>query len=207
MLVEPERLSPKERYKLLIGSVLPRPIAWVSSMSAGGALNLAPFSFFTVASTEPMTLLFCPQRPMEGGEAKDTLRNIEAVPEFVVNLTNEETAEAMNLSATPLPHGRSEFEWAGLTPAASRQITVPRVAEAPIAFECRLQQVVTISDGPGGGAVVFGLVVAVHVRDDLYRDGYIDLERYRPIGRLAGAGYTRVTESFEMVRVPLPEPD
>jgi flavin reductase (DIM6/NTAB) family NADH-FMN oxidoreductase RutF len=124
------------------------------------------------------------------------------VPEFVINLTNEETMQAMNLSATELPYGRSEFEWAGVTPAPSQTIRVPRVAEAPIAFECTLRQIVVISEGPGGGAAVFGEVQCIHIRDDLYQGGRVVLEALRPIGRLAGAGYTRVTDTFEMPRVP-----
>ncbi len=206
MILDPNKLPQKDRYKLLIGTILPRPIAWVSTMSREGKLNLAPFSYFTVASTEPMTLLFCPQVPSDSGRAKDTLRNIEQVPEFVINLTNEETAEAMNLTATTLPYGQSEFEWAGVTAVASETIRVPRVAEAPVAFECRLQQVVHVSQQPGGGAVVLGEVQRIHLRDDLYVDGYVLLEAFKPIGRLAGAGYTRVTDTFDLHRVPPPAP-
>lgn len=205
MILNPEELSHQDCYKLLIGSVLPRPIAWVSSMDLAGNLNVAPFSYFTIASNRPMTLLFSIGPVAEGDGKKDTLRNIQAVPEFVINLTNEETAEAMNRTATALPSEQSEFEWAGLTPADSEVIRVPRVAQSPIAFECRLRQIVTISDEPGGGSVVFGDVVRIHVRDDLYSSGRIDLQRLRPIGRLAGAGYTRVTDIFEMERIPPPQ--
>ena len=205
MIIKPDEIARKDRYKLLIGTVLPRPIAWVSTASPDGKLNLAPFSYFTVAATRPMTLVFCPQIPASG-EKKDTLRNVEAVPEFVVNITNEETAEAMNLSATTLRYGESEFEWASLTPAPSEVIRVPRVAEAPVAYECTLQRIVYVGDGgPGSGAAVFGEVQCIHVRDDVYVDGYVRLDVLRPIGRLAGAGYTRVSDIFEMERVPPPE--
>lgn len=200
MIVKPSDIAPKDRYKLLIGSVLPRPIAWVSSMDPTGNLNLAPFSYFTVGARSPMTLIFCPQVPGKAGAKKDTLRNIESVPEFVVNITNEETAEKMNLTATVLPPGMSEFEWVGLNPEPSLTINVPRVAEAPISFECRLQQIVTINDGPGGGAAVFGEVSCIHIRDDIYDNGYIDLQALKPIGRLAGSSYTRMTDTFEMER-------
>ena len=148
MIINPTEISAKDRYKLVIGTILPRPIAWVSTMSKAGELNLAPFSYFTVASTNPLTLLFCPQNSRDNLK-KDTLRNVYEVPEFVINLTNEETAEAMNCTATTLPHGYSEFEYAGLTPVASQTISVPRVAEAPVAFECKLQQVVTVSETQG----------------------------------------------------------
>ena len=203
MIIQPNEISSKERYKLTIGTVLPRPIAWVSTISEEGKLNLAPFSYFTVASVSPLTLLFCPQNPRDGVK-KHTQQNIEAVPEFVINLTNEETAEAMNLSATDLPLGDSEFEFAGVTPATSETISVPRVAEAPVAFECKLQQLISISERAGGGTVIFGEVTCIHIRDEIYVDGYVQLEQFKPIGRLAGSSYTRVTDLFDIQRVSAP---
>jgi flavin reductase (DIM6/NTAB) family NADH-FMN oxidoreductase RutF len=205
MIILPTQLSQGEAYKLLIGSVLPRPIAWVSSMDSAGNLNLAPFSFFTVVASVPMTLLFCPQISPITFQKKDTWRNLEQVPEFVVNITNEDTMRQMNLSASELPYGQSEFEWAGVTPAPSQAIRVPRVAEAPISFECKLQRIVVVSDAPGGGAAVFGEVQCIHMRDDLYANGRVNLEALRPIGRLAGALYTRVTDIFAMARIPAPD--
>jgi flavin reductase (DIM6/NTAB) family NADH-FMN oxidoreductase RutF len=202
LIIHPDDLNNQGRYKLVIGSVLPRPIAWVSSMDAAGRLNLAPFSYFTAVCPTPMTLVFCPGVHADGRK-KDTWANIETVPEFVINVTNEETAEQMNLCATLLPAGRSEFDWAGVTPAPSETIRVPRVAEAPIAFECVLDRIVTISDQPGGGAAVFGRVTCVHVRDELLDDGRILTDVLRPIGRLAGDAYTRVTDVFHMKRVPM----
>jgi flavin reductase (DIM6/NTAB) family NADH-FMN oxidoreductase RutF len=157
-----------------------------------------------VAGTDPVTLLFCTSIPVTTSNKKDTLLNIEDVPEFVVNITNAETAEAMNLTATVLPREQSEFEWAGLTPAPSRTIQVPRVAEAPISFECKLQRIVMVNDQPGGGAVVFGEVQSIHIRDDVYNDGAFDLEAFKPIGRLGGIDYVRVTSTFQMKRVPPP---
>ena len=204
MIIDPANLENKDRYKLMIGSIVPRPIAWVSTMGPDGVLNLAPFSYFTAVCPQPMTLLFCPGVHGHSGAKKDTWRNIEYLPEFVINITNEETANNMNRSATVLPYGRSEFEWSGVTPAPSQTISVPRVAEAPIAFECKLQQIVTVSDQPGGGAAVFGEVQCIHVRDDIYQDGYVVIEALKPIGRLAGMGYTRVTDLFEMHRLPPP---
>ena len=135
MILKPDEIRTKDVYKFSIGAVLPRPIAWVSTMDTAGNFNLAPYSFFTVASNNPFTLLFCPQDPTPG-VSKDTLVNVEAVPEFVINITNEATVDAMSASAARLPHGESEFEYANVTPAASETIAVPRVAEAPAAFEC-----------------------------------------------------------------------
>ncbi len=199
MIINPDDLDNRGRYKLVIGSILPRPIAWVSTMDEAGRLNLAPFSYFTAVCPTPMTLVFCPGVHPDG-RVKDTWRNIEGVPEFVVNITNEATAAQMNRCATLLPPGQSEFEWAGVTPAPSETIRVPRVAEAPIAFECVLDRIVVISDQPGGGAAIFGRVTCVHVRDDIYDNGRIDLEALRPIGRLAGDSYTRTSDVFHMQR-------
>lgn len=205
MLIDIHTIPERDRYKLLIGAVVPRPIAWVSTMDPAGHLNVAPFSFFYAVCSNPMTLLFCVGVTDTADGKKDTLRNIEAVPEFVINCTDEANAEAMNLTATPLPPTHSEFAWAGLTPAPSKMIRVPRVAEAPIAFECTLQRIVTISEQPGGAAVIFGEVQCVHVRDDLYANGRILLEAYQPIGRIGGDGYVRVTNTFEMARIPAPK--
>lgn len=205
MIFHPDDLANRDRYKLIIGSIVPRPIAWVSTMDPAGNLNLAPFSYFTAVCPTPMTLVFCPGVHAHTGEKKDTWRNIERLPEFVINITNEETAAQMNLSATVLAYGHSEFTWAGVTAVPSETIQVPRVAEAPISFECELQRIVVVSDQPGGGAAIFGTVRCVHVRDDLVDEGRIDISRLQPIGRLAGNAYTRVAEPFIMERVPSPD--
>ncbi|MBP6016812.1 MAG: flavin reductase family protein [Candidatus Promineofilum sp.] len=201
MILHVDEITHHDRYRLVIGSIVPRPIAWVSTMDAAGRLNLAPFSYFNAVCPSPMTLVFCPGVHSDGRK-KDSWRNIEEVPEFVINITNEDTAEPMNLCATLLPTGESEFDWAGVTPTPSETIRVPRVAEAPIAFECVLDRIITISDQPGGGAAIFGRVQCVHVRDDIYDDGRIDTAALRPIGRLAGDAYTRATDIFHMKRVP-----
>lgn len=201
MRLSPADLSDRDRYKLLIGTIVPRPIAWVSTISPDGVPNLAPFSYFTIASTDPMTLLFCPQRQPDGTK-KDTLVNIEATGEFVINLTNEDTAGAMNRSATTLPYGESEFEWAGVTPIPSEMVSVPRVAEAPVAFECLIRQILDVGGGEGGGMVVLGTVQCIHIRDDVMVDGHVQLEQFKPIGRLAGSAYTRMMDIFHLKRVP-----
>lgn len=195
MILKPNNLSTKALYKFSIGTVLPRPIAWVSSMDASGKFNLAPYSFFTVASNNPLTLLFCPQDPAPG-VSKDTLLNIEAVPEFVINITNEATAAAMSASAARLPPGESEFDYAKVTPVASETISVPRVAEAPAAFECVRHDIVRV----GAGAVVMGRVTCIHIDDAFYDNGYVLWDKMGAIGRLAGNYYTRVTDHFEIAR-------
>ncbi len=205
MLITPNSLNNKDRYKLMIGAIVPRPIAWVSTISADGKLNLAPFSYFTAVCPDPMTLLFCPGWSSMRGRNKDTQHNIEQTGEFVINITNEATKEAMNLTATEFGADVDEFAWAGVTPAPSQTIQVPRVAEAPISFECKLQQMVVVKEGPGGGTAVFGEVQAIHVRDDIYENGYILPEKLQPIGRLAGSTYAHINDLFEMHRVPPPK--
>jgi flavin reductase (DIM6/NTAB) family NADH-FMN oxidoreductase RutF len=205
MILNPQDLNVNDRYKLIIGAVVPRPIAWVSTMDRDGRLNLAPFSYFTAVATDPMTLLFCPGWSSARGRMKDTLLNIRQVPEFVINIVNEETREAMNRTATEFEAGINEFEWGGVTPAPSQVVRVPRVAEAPIAFECRLQQIVLVKEGPGGGAAVFGEVQSIYVRDDVIAHGRILPDVLQPIGRLAGSTYAHINDLFEMHRLPPPE--
>jgi len=195
MIFSPFDIPSKDRYKLATGTILPRPIAWVSTLGADGTPNLAPFSFFTVASSDPFTLLFsCGHKP--DGSKKDTWRNAETSGEFVVNLTNQATAEAMNITATTFPHGISEFDAAGLTPAPCQTVAAPRVAESPASFECKLVQIVEV----GGNAVIFGAVQMIHIDEAIYDGNYVNLAALQPIGRLAGSGYCRVTDLFEMVR-------
>lgn len=203
MIIIPTDLEHRARHRLATSAVLPRPIAWVSTMDRAGNLNLAPYSYFTVAASNPLTLLFCPQVSARTGRQKDTFYNVQAVPEFVINLAGEGLAREMNQTAALLPPGQSEFAWAGVTPAASQTISVPRVKEAPVAFECALQQIVTVNDRPGG-AVVLGEVRCIHLQDELYVDGQVQLETFRPIGRLSGSGYVRVTDIFEMPRPGTP---
>lgn len=205
MIIDPASLNDKERYKLMIGAIVPRPIAWVSTMSADGELNLAPFSYFTAVCPHPMTLVFCPGWSSVRNRRKDTQINIEQTGEFVINITDEATKEAMNISATEFEHGIDEFKWAGVTPVPGSVVRVPRVAEAPVAFECKLQQMVIVQEGPGGGTAVFGEVQAIHVRDDILEDGYILPQKLQPIGRLAGSTYAHINDLFEMHRVPPPK--
>ncbi len=201
MDLNPETLPNTSVYKILTGAVLPRPIGWISSLDEDGRPNLAPFSFFNVVCSRPATVVFCPLIRGTDGGMKDTLRNVRATGEFVVNIVTEELAQAMNLTSVEAPPGLNEFEFAGLHPAPSAAIRPPRVAESPIHFECRVRQIVEISDGPGGGSLVIGTVVHLHVDERVLTGGdKIDLTALKPIGRLAGGMYTRVTDLFELER-------
>jgi len=184
--------------------VVPRPIAFVSSMDAAGVHNLAPFSFFTVASANPPIVCFC---PMIRGAAsnslkptKDTLRNIIETREFVVNIVSEEFAKQMNACSAELPPEVDEFLVSGLTPLASEVVRPPRVAESHVQMECRLQQVIHVSTEPLGGSLVLGEVLRFHVSASLLDNFRIDPDKLQAIGRMAGSTYTRTRDRFDMER-------
>jgi flavin reductase (DIM6/NTAB) family NADH-FMN oxidoreductase RutF len=203
MEIDPSTLPWQSIYKIMIGSVLPRPIGWISSLNQQGQANLAPFSFFNAVCPNPPTVLFCPNIRGVDKAVKDTLNNVRATGEFVVNIVTERLAEAMNITSTEFPPEVDEFEAAGLTPAPSVKVGPPRVAESPVHYECKVTQIVEIGDLPGGGAVVIGQVLHLHIDEAvLLGSDKIDLLALQPIGRLAGAGYCRVTDLFEMVRPP-----
>jgi flavin reductase (DIM6/NTAB) family NADH-FMN oxidoreductase RutF len=204
MDLSPEDLAPRDRYKLLIGCIVPRPIALVSTIDAHGRMNLAPFSFFNGVGSDPMTLLFCPANRADGGE-KDTLANCKPIHEggtgeFVVCAAVEPIAREIAAAAEPLPHGTSEFDLTGLAAAPSRVVRPPRVARSPWAFECRTIQVVRTNPGvPAGGNVVIGRVVSVHFDDALVDTRlHVDPDRLRAVGRMGGIGYATTRARYEM---------
>jgi flavin reductase (DIM6/NTAB) family NADH-FMN oxidoreductase RutF len=201
MILDPSELSVKENYKIVIGSVLPRPIALVSSISKSGVLNLAPFSFFTAITSKPPTVCFAPALRGPEGMKKDTLYNIEETGEFVVNVVSEQIAEQMNETAGDFPPEIDEFAHAGFTPEPAQVVSVPRVKESPISMECKLYKVVYIGDpGPGSGALVIGEIVCYHIADELFSDGRIDTGLLKPVGRLAGMEYTTLGKRFTLLR-------
>ncbi|MEZ5064633.1 MAG: flavin reductase family protein [bacterium] len=206
MELDPGALAQPDRYKLLIGGILPRPIAVVSTISPDGRLNVAPYSFFAGVGSAPMTVLFCPANAPDGGE-KDSLRNAKprhegGTGEFVINVATEAIVRPVVATSEPLPYGESEFELANLTPAPSRRVAPPRVAESPIAFECVTRQIVRTNPGvPAGGNVVLGEVVHVFVRDDLIDERHrIDPAALRAVGRLGGLAYSTTRERFDLPR-------
>jgi flavin reductase (DIM6/NTAB) family NADH-FMN oxidoreductase RutF len=198
MQFDPQIVAPQSIYKLLIGCVVPRPIAWVSSLSADAIPNLAPFSFFMAVCNNPPTLAFASGR--REGNTKDTVRNIEYTQDFVVNLVDDALAEQMNLTSGEYPPEVDEFALTGLTAAPGIKVKAPRVAEAPISMECRVVQILPVGRGPH--SLVLGEIVYFHIRDDLYdpNTGRIDMHRLHPVGRLAGQLYTHVHDIFEMKR-------
>lgn len=204
MIVDPATTDYKNVYKVLIGSVVPRPIAFVSTVSPEGVFNLAPFSFFTVASAHPPVLMFNPAlrgNPETPGErCKDTLRNITTARDFVVNVVSEEFAQKMNLCSGDYPPDVDEFQLSGLTPLPSDLVKAPRVAEAHVNMECRLLYTISMSGLVSGGNVVFGEVIRFHVDDALFQNYRIDPDKLRAIGRMGGASYARTLDRFDMIR-------
>jgi flavin reductase (DIM6/NTAB) family NADH-FMN oxidoreductase RutF len=193
-----------QAYKLMIGSIVPRPIAWVSTLSPSGVPNLAPFSFFNGVCSNPPSLLFCPVRRGTDGAKKDTLTNLEANGEFVVNVVTEHNVGLMNQTSAEYPPEVSEFTEAGVTPLPSVLVKPPRVAESPIHFECKLLQVVPVGDGSvGSGCVVIGEIVRFHAHETVYQNGRIDLAALAPVARLAGSAYCPVRDVFELARPTL----
>ncbi len=200
--INPGDIDRRQVYRLMVGSVVPRPIAWVSSMDLDGVLNLAPFSFFNAVADQPPMIVFAPNGPRPGGGAKDTLANIEKTNEFVVNLCSWELREAMNASSANVDPEVDEFKLAGLTAAPSVHVKTPRVKEAPASLECRFVTRLRLpSSNPDiENNMVIGEVVGIHIDDAIIDDGMIDMAAYRPLARLGYMDYTTVDSVFEMLR-------
>jgi len=199
----PDEVAWRSFYKLMAGSILPRPIGWISTVDARGVPNLAPYSFFNAVCPNPPHVLFCPN--VRADNPKDTLANVRATGEFVVNIVTQPTAAAMNATAADFPPDVDEFAAAGLTRLPSEVVKAPRVAESPIHYECRVTQIIDVSDEPGGGSVVIGRVLRLHVAEHvLIGNDKIDLAALEPVGRLAGSSYARINDIFELVRPPRP---
>jgi flavin reductase (DIM6/NTAB) family NADH-FMN oxidoreductase RutF len=200
MEIEVARSQPLDVYRLLISCVTPRPIAWVTSIDAEERVNLAPFSFFNAFGAEPPVVVFGPNRKKDGSK-KDTLANIEATGEFVINGAVAGLAEQMNLSSKELPHGESEIELTGLSLAPSKKVKVPRLAESPLHMECVLRQVIPIGDKQLSANLVIGEIVLFHVDDSLLDpEGRVDPRKVKTIARLGGNYYCHTSDLFEMKR-------
>lgn len=188
--LEPARWEARDVYRLMTSLVIPRPIAWVSSLSGDGRRNLAPHSYFNVVAHDPPHVIF------SSSGVKDTLRNIRETGEFVVNVVSMPLVDAMNLTSADFPPEEDEFQWADLPSAPSSRVRPPRVRDAPAHLECRCIQVVEA----GNGHVVIGEVVHIHVSPGVWRDGGVDPRLLDPVCRLAGNGYARLGECFERPR-------
>jgi flavin reductase (DIM6/NTAB) family NADH-FMN oxidoreductase RutF len=210
MDIKISEISHREIYNIILSSVAPRPIAWVSTLNPSGQPNLAPFSFFNCVSVDPPLLAFAPGlRPPKNadtaqgeaqGVAKDTLRNVRETKEFVVNVVTYDLLDQMNITSGEYDPRVNEFELAKLTPKPSKIVRPPRVGESPVNFECKLYQILDFSTAPTSSSLVLGQIVAVHIDDKHLKDGRIDRDSLDLIGRMGGMQYTRTRDRIELAR-------
>jgi flavin reductase (DIM6/NTAB) family NADH-FMN oxidoreductase RutF len=197
VIVDPGSTAQRDVYKILIGSVVPRPIGFVSSISATGQRNLAPFSFFNAVCGDPPMVFFS----ISNREPrKDTYRNVKATGEFVVNIVSEEIAERMNLTSGDYPYGADEFKIAGLTPVPSDLVRPWRVLESHVNMECRVAHTIDLSDRPAGATMIVGEVIRFHVDDAIVDNYRVDADKLRAVARMGGNEYSRTRERFELIR-------
>ncbi|TGD59681.1 flavin reductase family protein [Flavobacterium humi] len=200
MEFDPQLIDQKATYKLLTGAVIPRPIGWISTVSAEGVPNLAPFSFFNAVGEDPPHVLFSTVRTNNSN--KDTLNNVLATGQFVVNMVVEAIVEQMNTTSQAVSPEVDEFALAGLTPLPSVKVKAPRVKESPIQMECELVHHYTLEDHKHGGAtIIIGRVILFHVDESVLLDDFkINMETYKPVARLAGSNYSKLGEIFSIKR-------
>jgi flavin reductase (DIM6/NTAB) family NADH-FMN oxidoreductase RutF len=190
-----------DNYKFLIGSILPRPIAVISTLNSNGTNNVAPFSFFTAVSAQPMIIAFCPMIRTSTGTMKDTPINILREKEFVVNIVHEDIVQQINQTSQELPYGEDEFILAGLTPIDSTVIKAKRIKESLIHFECLFRDRLNYGDHPGAGQIITGEVVRVHIAEEILENGRIITSKLKPIGRGAGNDWFRCNDVFTLERL------
>ncbi|KAA1183445.1 flavin reductase family protein [Paenibacillus sp. B2(2019)] len=196
--IDPKQSSERENYKLLIGTVIPRPIAFVTTQSEDGILNGAPFSYFNIVSSNPPMVSLSIQRP--AGRLKDTARNIYNNHQFVVHIVDDENVGKINQTAASLPRAESEIELANLTPVPSKNIAVPGVLEAKVRMECKLVQAIPLGAEEPGSDLFIGEIVQFHIDESIYQEGRIDPRALNAVSRLAGANYATIGEIFEIER-------
>jgi flavin reductase (DIM6/NTAB) family NADH-FMN oxidoreductase RutF len=199
MKIDPSQLDWMDAHELLVGAVLPRPIAFVSTIGEDGVNNVAPFSFCVPISVQPAYIGFSISRYREGRK-KDTLVNIEFSKDFVINIVTEELVDAMNQASKDYPSDVDEFKEAGLTPVKSDLVRSPRVAESPVNMECRLVKILEFGEAPRITNFVIGEILRVHAKDDLLIDQTIKADRLKAVGRLGEELYCRTTDMFEKKR-------
>jgi len=204
MQLDPNELRTRDLYGWMVGLITPRPIAWVSTLSPHGIVNLAPFSYFNGVGANPPTVMFCPANRRDGSP-KDTLENIRRTGKFVVNVVTESVAAAMNASSADCEPDVDEFEFTGTAKAESHRVSPPRVRDAAAAFECELHHAIQLGVGPAGANLVIGRIVWMHVSDSILDEsGSLVPGELDTIGRLGGTGYSRIRDRFDLPRPPKP---
>ncbi len=199
MILDASQLPQQDLYKVLIGSIAPRPVAWAGTRSKNGINNLAPFSFYNCFSANPPIVGFSPILHPDGRK-KDTLRNVEDTRCFTLSCASHELVKQMSKSAALLGPDEDEFVYSGLTAAQAQHIDAPYVAEALLVFECTVHDIIHFGTGPGAGNLVLGQIRHVHIADGLYQNGRIDFATLDPVGRLAGNWYSTIRDRFELER-------
>ncbi len=190
-----------DNYKFLIGSIIPRPIAVISTLNIDGSNNLAPFSFFTAVSAQPMIIAFCPMIRTSTGEFKDTVKNILREKEFTLNFCTEDNYSKVNLASSELPYGEDEFIFSGLTPVASQIVKANRLKESPVQFECVFRDMLCYGKNPGSGSLITGEVKLVHIDEAIMKDGKIATQLLKAVGRGAGNDWFKTDHVFEVERL------
>ncbi|MEY4803647.1 MAG: hypothetical protein RL331_160 [Bacteroidota bacterium] len=199
--LDPKELTVQRLHQLLLGAIGPRPIAFASTLDADGNANLAPFSFFNVFSANPPILVFSPARSGRTGQSKDTFNNAKAIPEVVINIVNYNMVHQMSLASSPYAPGVDEFIKAGFTPLASEKVAPFRVAEAPVQFECKVNQIIELGQEGGAGNLIICEVVQLHIQEELLNEkGLIDQHKIDLVARMGGDWYCRAntTSMFEI---------
>ena len=201
--VDPSTISQPEVHRILLTAVAPRPICFASTIDAKGNVNLSPFSFFNVFSSDPPILIFSPARSGRDGTLKHSHQNVKEVPEVVINIVNHAIVEQMSLSSTAYEKGINEFVKAGLTQVPSEKVQPPRVGEAPISFECSVSEVIELADNPGAGNLVLCKVELIHINQSYQTNGELDTKKLDLVGRMGGSWYTRSNEA-SLFEIPKP---
>ncbi|EPJ49577.1 MAG: hypothetical protein OFPI_24430 [Osedax symbiont Rs2] len=199
MFLDVKDLNPQQCYQALVAAVIPRPIAWISTISASGVLNLAPYSFFTVASCQPLVLSVTQILPRDL-QHKDTLTNLQQTGECVVNIVDQDAVELMNATCANFPADVDEFDVVAVPKVESKLVQVPGVAISPVRFECKLRQIITISDQPMGGSMMLLDVLAIHSADSCSSEQQILTEKINAVGKMGGSSYSTTAASFELRR-------
>ncbi len=194
--LDPKELTVQRLHQLLLGAIGPRPIAFASTLDADGNANLAPFSFFNVFSANPPILVFSPARSGRTGQSKDTFNNAKAIPEVVINVVNYNMVHQMSLASSPYAPGIDEFIKAGFTPLASEKVAPYRVAQAPVQFECKVNQIIELGQEGGAGNLIICEVVQLHIQEELLNEnGLIDQHKIDLVARMGGDWYCRANSA------------
>lgn len=201
--IDPNQISQPELHSILLTAVAPRPICFASTIDKAGNVNLSPFSYFNVFSSNPPVLVFSPARSGRDNSLKHSHQNVKEVPEVVINIVNYPMVEQMSLSSTAYDKGVNEFEKAGFTEIKSEIVKPPRVGEAPVSFECSVTEVIELSNTPGSGNLILCKVIKIHINEDYLSNNQLDTQKLDLVGRMGGSWYTRSSGS-SLFEIPKP---